>query len=72
MTPENPNQRVEQTQTLPEKKLKNSASKIWDNLIWAWKENPILAWMMALTLYFWPWFSSKESLDMKFKKIFKK
>lgn len=54
------------------KKLKNSASKIWDNLIWAWKENPILAWMMALTLYFWPWFSSKESLDMKFKKIFKK
>lgn len=52
-------------------KLKNWASKIWQNLLWAAEENPIIAWITALTIYFWPWFSSKESIDIKIKRIFK-
>lgn len=53
-------------------KLKDWASKVWSNLLWAAKESPVLAWIIALTLYFWPWFSAKESMDIKVKRIFKK
>ncbi len=52
-------------------KLANWAEKLWKNLWWATKENPILAWMIFLTLYLGPWFSSKESAHNKIKRIFK-
>lgn len=52
-------------------KLAQWAEKIWENLYWAAKENPALAWMIALTIYFGPWFSSKESAHHKVKRIFK-
>lgn len=52
-------------------KLASWAEKIWENLYWAAKENPALAWIIALTIYFGPWFSSKESAHNKVKRIFK-